>query len=750
MPLVACTACKAQTSTENQEKLLEILNDSDFDALDELVSPSSFTSTVEPDSCYYTALHLLNNGGTERAIELLQYGKTHASWQIAQECARKLCSLGTTQEREASAKYFAEAYPQERDADFYILEELFNQKKYKEALKACPLPALADFAFPQDEQKAKSETQKKRIKQNLEAQNKKTKYQLLCLLKTKNPKFTEYFTLWVNNWNISEEHESFLKFWEELPQEEKDAAQIVNGQNPETLAELLQFRVTVKQKKYKQALLMLAALPYSPENFTSKVFSDFGRAELYGGVAAKEGASTFRTIAEKTKDPDIAFLAWFYCAQFSVNEKNFDAALNAFVLSMHAAPTPAKYDNALWYYLKTAKTVSLEAAKDALKTYASTWQDPEYFEDFLRDLAADLLQGHYWDDFVEIYKLIQDYADPNSQAQYAYVSGRLIEETMAKNPFEGMGRLQAAQACYEKAYDGNHTALYYRFLSAEQLGIPIEENIEKNSTLQFERDKALETLAIGYAEHALFDEAYKTYMAHYHDIGIECASELSRIFSRAAEKDCTLHYDALSIINRAASRSDATLSKEVLYLLYPRPYLSEVKNAAETFGVNEDVLFGLIRTESYFDKTIASRAGATGLAQLMDATANDIAKKLKIKEFDLKDAQTNVNFGAYYLNNLTGRLDNSIMMALFAYNGGIARVRRWQKAAKDLPVDLFLETIPFLETRDYGRKVLSAAALYGYLYYNKTVHQVVQEIIGTKPQIESNKLNEAQNEGKSG
>ncbi len=749
MPLVACTACKAQTSTENQEKLLEILNDSDFDALKELVSSPSFTSTVEPDSCYYTALHLLNIGETERAAELLRYGKTHASWQIAQECARKLCSVGTPQEREASAKYFAEAYPQERDADFYILEELFNQKKYKEALKACPLPALADFAFPQDEQKAKTELQKKRIELNLEAQNKKTKYQLLCLLKTKNPKFTEYFSLWVNNWNISEEHESFLKFWEELPQEEKDSAQTVNGQNPGTLADLLQFRVTVKQKKYKQALLMLADLPYSPENFTGKVFSDFGRAELYGGTAAKEGASTFRTIAEKTKDPDIAFLAWFYCAQFSVNEKNFDAALNAFILSMHAAPTPAKYDNALWYYLKTARTVSLEAAKDALKTYAPTWQDPEYFDDFLETIAEDLLQGCYWNDFVETYMLIQGYAAPDSLARYAYISGRLIEETMAENPFQGLSRLQAAQECYEKAYDGNHTALYYRFLAAEQLGIPIEEDIEKNSTIHFEEDKALEAFVVGYAKHALFDEAYKTYRAHYHDISIECASELSHIFSSAAEKDCKLHYNALRIISYAAGRSDSTLTKDILCLLYPRPYLEEVKAAAETFGVNEDVLFGLIRTESYFDRTITSRAGATGLAQLMDATASDIAKKLKIKEYDLTDADTNVNFGAYYLNNLTERLDNSIMMALFAYNGGIARVRRWQKAAKDLPVDLFLETIPFKETRDYGRKVLSAASLYGYLYYNKTVHQVVQEIIGAKPQIESNKLNKTQDTEKS-
>lgn len=750
MPLLACTACKAQNTTENQEKLLRILNDGDYAALDELASgTSSLALTIEPDSCYFAALHLLKQDKTESAVELLQYGKTHASWQIAQECARKLCTLGTSQQKEAAAKYFAEAYPQERDAEFYLLQELFYQGKYKDALKACPLMPLADFAFPQDEQKAKTETQKKRIRQNIEAQNKKTKYQLLCLLKTGSPKFADYFSLWVNNWAISGEHESFLDIWNELSQEERDSAQIANGQNPSTLADLLKFRVTVRQKKYRDALNQLEKLPYSPETFTSQLFSDFGRAQLYGGVSAKEGAATFRSIAEKTKDPDIAFLAWFYCAQFSVNEKNFDAALNAFVLSMHSAPTPAKYDNALWYYLKTSKTVSLEAAKNALKTYASTWQDPEYFEDFLRDFAVDLLQGRYWDDFVETYAAVQPYADPNSQAQYAYISGRLIEDSMSKNPFPGLSRLQAAQSCYEKAYDGNHTALYYRFLAAEQLAIAIEENIERDDTVQPESDKALETLVLGYAEHALFEEAYKTYIAHYQNISIECACELSKIFSRAAEKDCTLHYDALSIISYAASRPDTPLTKDVLYLLYPRPYLQEVKNAAETFGVSEPVLFGLIRTESYFDKTISSSAGATGLAQLMEGTANDIARKLKIKEFDLKDAQTNVNFGAYYLNNLTERLDNSVMMALFAYNGGPGRVRRWQKEAKDLPIDLFLETVPFLETRSYGRKVLSAAALYGYLYYNKTVHQVVQEIIGTKDTLEGNKLSDGK-DAKSG
>lgn len=744
--LFACTSCKAQNSTENQAELLQILNDNDYDALKELAAkPLELASTIENDSCYFAALHLLKANETEKAIELLKYGKLYASWQIAQECARKLCTIGTAQEKEAAAKYFAETYADERDSNYYLLNEYYNQKDYKKALKACPLPALLDFASPQTEKNARTESQKRRIKLNLEAQNKKTKLQLLCLLKTNNTNFTEYLNLWVNNWEISQEHEDFLNIWEQLPEEEKKSAQIVNGKNPEAIIELLNFRIAVYQKKYKKALQLLEKLPFAPENFTSPLFSDYGRAMLYGGTSAKDGASTFRTIAEKTSDPDLKFLAWFYSAQFSVNGKNYDAALNAFILSMNAATSAAKYDNALWYYLKTAKTVSLETAKAAVKTYASTWQDPEYFEDFLRDFAADLLQGRYWNDFVEVYTYIKSYADASSQAQYAYISGRLIEETMAKNPFEGLSRLQAAQSCYEQAYQGNHTALYYRFLAAEQLGIPIEENIKADSMQKQESDEDLESLVLGYAKHALFDEAYKTYTSQYQNISLECAEELSKIFSHAAQKDCTMHYNALSIISYAVRRTDSPLTKETLYLLYPRPYLPEVKNAAETFSVNEDVLFGLIRTESYFDKTIASRAGATGLAQLMDSTASDIAKKLKIKEYDLKDAQTNVNFGAYYLNNLTERLNNSIIMALFAYNGGPTRVRRWQREASDLPVDLFLETVPFLETRDYGRKVLSAAAFYGYLYYNKTVHQVVQEIMGTQPVIEGSELKENKN-----
>jgi soluble lytic murein transglycosylase len=70
----------------------------------------------------------------------------------------------------------------------------------------------------------------------------------------------------------------------------------------------------------------------------------------------------------------------------------------------------------------------------------------------------------------------------------------------------------------------------------------------------------------------------------------------------------------------------------------------------------------------------------------------------------------------------------SPLLALLAYNGGMGRLRRWRNAESKLPGDLFLETIEYNETREYGRKVLAAAAAYGYLYYDITMEEVIADI----------------------
>ncbi|MDR2102939.1 MAG: lytic transglycosylase domain-containing protein, partial [Treponema sp.] len=164
------------------------------------------------------------------------------------------------------------------------------------------------------------------------------------------------------------------------------------------------------------------------------------------------------------------------------------------------------------------------------------------------------------------------------------------------------------------------------------------------------------------------------------------------------------------------------------------------KNARDA-GLPPEIFYGLIRTESSFIPDISSRVGAVGLSQLMPATAEDMADRIARKggpdyrkngKIELRDPQINLHIGAVYLNYLIEHLENP-MLALLAYNGGMGRVRRWRAGEPNLPMDLFLETIEYRETREYGRRVLAAAAAYGYLYYGMSMEAVVADIFKDDP-----------------
>jgi soluble lytic murein transglycosylase len=159
--------------------------------------------------------------------------------------------------------------------------------------------------------------------------------------------------------------------------------------------------------------------------------------------------------------------------------------------------------------------------------------------------------------------------------------------------------------------------------------------------------------------------------------------------------------------------------------LFPRPYIELVETYARENGIAPQVLYALIRTESAFQNAVVSSAGAVGLTQLMPATALDMAGRIKRSGgpdyageengLDLNDPKQNIHIGSYYLQYLIDRFGD-MLLSLLAYNGGMNRIRRLREASP-LPVDLFLETISISETRDYGRKLMSAAAVYEALYY---------------------------------
>jgi soluble lytic murein transglycosylase len=162
--------------------------------------------------------------------------------------------------------------------------------------------------------------------------------------------------------------------------------------------------------------------------------------------------------------------------------------------------------------------------------------------------------------------------------------------------------------------------------------------------------------------------------------------------------------------------TNPSASARALPLMFPRFFEREITDVSREFDIPAAYIYALARSESLFDRGISSHAGARGLTQLMDATAADIAKKLKVSDYDIFDSATNLRFGAYYLAELRSRLDGNILAVFFAYNAGISRVRTWLGAAKNMPADIFLETIPFYETREYGKNIVTAMCFYGRLY----------------------------------
>lgn len=150
---------------------------------------------------------------------------------------------------------------------------------------------------------------------------------------------------------------------------------------------------------------------------------------------------------------------------------------------------------------------------------------------------------------------------------------------------------------------------------------------------------------------------------------------------------------------------------------YPRAYTELVSLNAGLNGLSEGLVYALIRAESGFAPAVKSGAGAIGLMQMMPATAKQTAREKG--EFDplrLTVPEYNVRLGTKHLGDLMKAYDGDVVYMAAAYNAGSGALKRWQTNFKGLQKDEFIESIPYLETRDYVKKVYASAATYRQLY----------------------------------
>ncbi|MBL0729795.1 lytic transglycosylase domain-containing protein [Piscinibacter sp. HJYY11] len=249
---------------------------------------------------------------------------------------------------------------------------------------------------------------------------------------------------------------------------------------------------------------------------------------------------------------------------------------------------------------------------------------------------------------------------------------------------------------------------FYGALAAEELGRPITLPEPPAPLTDAERQaaarepglqRALQLIAIGLRNEGVREWNFT--LRGMDDRALIAAAQL------ACDKE---------VWDRCINTSDRTRGEIHLAQRYPTPFKREVQARAKEIGLDAAYVYGLIRQESRFIMDARSHVGASGLMQIMPATARWTARKigLPFSQDMIADRDTNLKLGTQYLRLVLEDFEGSELLAAAAYNAGPSRPRRWREGPV-LEAAIWAENVPFNETRDYVKKVLSNAIFYSAL-----------------------------------
>ena len=175
---------------------------------------------------------------------------------------------------------------------------------------------------------------------------------------------------------------------------------------------------------------------------------------------------------------------------------------------------------------------------------------------------------------------------------------------------------------------------------------------------------------------------------------------------------------ARSVLGKMPPRFPAGAWLDAWKLAYPRPYAELVSEQAKKNALAPSLIYAVMREESAFDPDAESPADAYGLMQLILPTARMAGKALGLPHdrISLKRPSVNIPLGARVLGKYTGQFPQDPLLGVAAYNAGPGAAQRWRKDRPGVSFDLWVELIPYVETRRYIKRVLGSAAVYAIVY----------------------------------
>lgn len=269
---------------------------------------------------------------------------------------------------------------------------------------------------------------------------------------------------------------------------------------------------------------------------------------------------------------------------------------------------------------------------------------------------------------------------------------------------DALGRFEEAARLYREIAGQRD---YYSFLAAERLGLPYRYGhrplqVDAELLPELENDPAIararELVALG-----RFAEARSEW-----NVGLRGRDARELRAAAQLASDWGWHSTAIFTVARVRDWDD-------LELRFPVSHRDAVMAAANSESIEPQWVFAVMRQESAFQSDARSSAGAMGLMQLMPATARLVARSLpqplqRIR--DLYRPEVNIPLGTRYLRMSRQRLQDSAVLATAGYNAGPRRVMEWLPEREGAPADVWVETVPYRETRGYLRRVLEYSVIY--------------------------------------
>ncbi len=359
-----------------------------------------------------------------------------------------------------------------------------------------------------------------------------------------------------------------------------------------------------------------------------------------------------------------------------------------------------------WIWGVIGKQAALRMTGDPLSHYAKVSRDKDLTDDMLAwkvRAALRAVRGPQWPDVLQAINAMSE----ASQADPAWVYWK-ARALLAKG---GDDRRAEARRLLEGIASARG---FYQQLALEELGrkvtipprpAPLTPEEKEAARLNPSLNRALYAITLGIRPEGVREWNWGTNLA-------KPGGMVDRELLAAAQMACDRE-----VWDRCINTSERTKEEFDVEQRFPTPFRESVVRRSQEINLDPAYVYGLIRQESRFVMDARSHVGASGLMQVMPATARWTARKIGLSNFrpdQLKDRETNIAIGTGYLKLVLDDFDGSMALAAAAYNAGPGRPRSWRNGPV-METAAWAENVPFGETRDYVKKVLANTTIYSAL-----------------------------------